>query len=99
MSQHAAFVQLRTRPGKREEVQNVWSKHLEPLIRKESGFLAYFYCLRDEPDSICAFQTYSNRDAAAAFVKTPEYAAYYAEIKPLLLGEAEVTMLEVKWSK
>jgi quinol monooxygenase YgiN len=99
MSQHAAFVQLRIRPGKREEVQNAWSKHLEPLIRKESGFLAYFYCFGDEPDSICAFQTYSSRDAAAAFVKAPEYVAYYAEIRPHLLGEAVVTLLDVQWLK
>jgi quinol monooxygenase YgiN len=99
MSEHAVFVQLRTHPGKREEVQRAWRKHLQTLIEREPGFQDYYYCLGAEPESIYAFQTYSNRDAAAAFVKSPEYVAYYAEISPLLVGEAVVTLLDVQWSK
>lgn len=99
MPAHALFIQHRTRPGMRNEVQRVWRKHVEPAISANPDHHAYFYCFGEDPDSICAFQAYDDRAAAAAFVKTPECAAYYAEVTPLLLGEPTITVLQVQWSK
>jgi quinol monooxygenase YgiN len=99
MSEHAVFVHHQTLPGMREDVQSAWRRHLQHLISADPGFRAYFYCFGEDPDSICAFQTYRSRDAAAAFVKSPEFAAYYEEVTPLLLGQAKVTVVNVQWSK
>lgn len=99
MAGHALFIQHKTRPGMRDAVQRIWQKHMEPSIALNPDHEAYFYCFGEGPDTICAFQRYSSREAAAAFVKTPEYAAYQAEIAPLLQSEPAVIVLDVQWSK
>lgn len=99
MSKQAVFVQHRTQPGKREAVQQVWRKHMEPAISANPGHQAYFYCFGSDPDVICAFQVYASAEAAAEFLKSPQYAAYNEEVMPLLLGEPSVTALDVQWSK
>lgn len=99
MNKHALFVQHRTLPGKRQDVERVWQKHIKPAVSANASHQAYFYCFGETPDSICAFQCYSDTNAAANFVKTPEYAAYYAEVKPYLLGDPIITVLDVRWSK
>jgi quinol monooxygenase YgiN len=99
MSGHALFIQHRTRPGLRDEVQRVWQKHMAPAVTANPGHTAYVYGFGDHPDAICAFQHYASRDAAAAFLRTAAYAAYQAEVQPLLLGEPLITVLDVQWSK
>lgn len=42
MSGHALFVQHRTLPGKRSEVQEVWRRHMQPAIARNEGHFAYF---------------------------------------------------------
>ena len=99
MSGYALFIQHRTRPGMRDEVQRVWQKHMAPAVAANPGHEAYFYGFGAQPDTICAFQRYSSRDEASAFLRTPAYAAYEAEVRPLLSGEPQVTALDVLWMK
>jgi len=99
MSKPALFIRHTTRPGQREAVRRVWHKHMAPAIAANDGHEAYFYCFGADPDTICAFQQYRDRDAADAFLETPAYAAYLEEVTPLLSGEPEVTVLDVMWSK
>ena len=60
MAKHALFIQHKTLPGKRDEVQRVWRKHMMPAITANEGHEAYFYCFGSELDTICAFQQYSD---------------------------------------
>ena len=99
MTGYALFIQHRTQPGKRAEVQAVWRKHMQPAITANDGHLAYFYTFGAGPDEINAFQHYPNAEAGAAFLKEPAYAAYLTEVEPLLLGEPKVTVLDVQWVK
>lgn len=99
MTGYALFIQHRTRPGKRAEVQAIWRRHMQPAITENPGHLAYFYCFGAGPDEICAFQHYSDADAAAAFLKTSSYARYLDDVSSLLLGEPTVTVLDVQWTK
>lgn len=100
MSQTALFVKHKTLPGKRDEVEKVWLKHMAPAIAANSGHSAYFYCFDTaDPDSICAFQLYASAEAAQEFVKTASYAAYLKDVAPLLSGPPHVTALTPKWSK
>lgn len=99
MARQALFIQHRTLPGAREDVARVWRKHMEPAISGNPGHEAYFYCFGGDPDAICAFQMYSNPEAAAEFLRSPSYASYNEEVTSLLLGEPTVTVLEVQWSK
>lgn len=100
MSQTALFINHRTLPGKRDEVQEVWEKHMAPAIATNPGHLAYFYCFdNSDPDSICAFQLYASVEASQEFLKTGSYAAYLKDVEPLLSGPPQVTALTPKWSK
>lgn len=99
MSKPALFIRHVTCPGRRDEVEHVWREHMAPAVAANGGHEAYFYCFGADPDVICAFQQYASREAADAFLETPAYAAYIAEVSPLLAGEPEVQSLEVVWSK
>ena len=99
MTGYALFIQHRTRPGRRDEVQAVWRRHMQPAIAANPGHLAYFYSFGAGKDEIYAFQHYRDAEAAEAFLKTPAYASYLAEVSPLLLGEPAVTVLDVQWTK
>lgn len=96
---YALFIQHRTKPGKRDEAEAIWCKHIKSTVAANEDHVAYFYGFGEDPDSICAFQHYPDRAAAAAFVKTSQYAAYYEEVSPLLLGEPVIIALDVQWSK
>lgn len=100
MSQIALFVKHKTLPGKRDEVQKVWEKHMAPAIAANPGHSAYFYCFDDsDSDSICAFQLYASAEASQEFLRTDSYAAYLKDVEPLLSGPPQVTPLTPKWSK
>ena len=99
MSKHALFIKHRTQPGKRDEVERVWRKHMMPAIAANPDHEAYFYSFGTEPDTICAFQQYTSAEAAAAFLKHPAYATYLDEVTPLLAGEPLVQVLDIRWSK
>lgn len=100
MNKAALFVRLRARPGKRDEVRQVWERHLKPNIAGNLASEAYFYCYDDmDPDVVCAFQQYSDRVSPQDFVKAPWYAAYIEEVTPLLAGQPDVRAVTPIWVK
>jgi quinol monooxygenase YgiN len=98
MAEDALFIQHRTKPGKRDDVEAIWRKHIKPTVAVNDDVVD-FYGFGEDPESICAFQKYPDREATTAFVKTPQYAGYYEEVSPLLLGEPIIAALDVQWSK
>ena len=50
MSKHALFLQHRTKPGARDEVQKIWQKHMQPAIDGNSGHEVYVYSFGSDPD-------------------------------------------------
>jgi quinol monooxygenase YgiN len=100
MSKVALFIKHKTVPGKREEVRRVWERLMQPQIAQDKAHEAYFYCYDDnDPDSICVYQQYSDREAAQAFLKNPSYAVYLEESRLLLVGEPEITTATPVWMK
>ena len=100
MMPFALIIKHITQPGKRDEVRNVWQKHMAPAISANPGHTAYFYCFDNtEPDSIFAFQQYVNSEASQEFLQTSSYAAYLKEVEPLLAGPPQVTALTPIWTK
>lgn len=96
----AVLVTHRTREGQRDAVRAVWEKHMAPATTANPGHLAYTYCFDDnDPDVIVAFQVYRDEDEAAAFQRTPAYAAYEVTVAPLLTGAPSVARLTPVWSK
>lgn len=99
MTGYALTIAHRTKPGRREEVHRVWRRHMLPAIAANPGHRAYFYCFGPEPDTIVAFQHYADAAAGRAFLQTPDYGRYLAEVTPLLEGKPTVTVLDVRWTK
>ena len=59
MTEHALFLEHRTKPGARDSVQKVWQKHMQPAIEANADHEIYVYSFASDPDRICAFQVYA----------------------------------------
>lgn len=99
MSQHALFLQHRTKPGARDAVQKVWQKHMQPTIDSNAGHQVYVYSFGADPDRICAFQVYGSVAEANAFLKSQAYIDYQRDVTPLLEGPPQVEVLQPQWIK
>lgn len=100
MTQIALIIRHQTLPGKRDEVREVWERHMAPAIAANPGHTAYVYCFDTaDPDAIYAFQQYTSLEASEDFLKTQMYAAYLQEVEPLLAGSPQVTTLTPVWQK
>jgi len=96
----AILVTHRVLKSKREAVRAIWEEHMAPAVTANPGHLSYAYCLGGvDPDVICAFQIYRDADEAAAFQRTPAYAAYEKAVAPLLTGSPSVRRLTPVWTK
>lgn len=97
---HALFLVHRTQPGRREEVEAVWRRHMPDAVAANPDHLAYAYCADvDDPDVLRVVQMYTSADAAAAFLQQPAYLAYLDEVEPLLSGPPEVHTAVPRWTK
>lgn len=98
MTRTALFIRHKAKPGRHEQVRAVWEKQIRPRIGAETGHEAYFYCCDDyDPEVICVFQLYADRHGPQAFVKQSWYAAYEAEVAPLLTGDSEYRSATPRW--
>lgn len=100
MTSFALIIKHKTKPGKRDEVKEVWEKHMAPAVTANIDHTAYFYCFdNNDPDSIFAFQQYSSIEDSKDFLTRDSYIAYLNEVEPLLAGSPEITALTPVWSK
>ena len=99
MTKHALFLQHRTKPGARDDVQKIWQKYMQPAIAANPEHEVYVYAFGDDPDRICAFQVYSSVEAANAFLQSQAYRDYEQEVTPLLEGPPTVEVLRPQWIK
>jgi quinol monooxygenase YgiN len=96
----ALFIEHRTLPGRRADVEAVWERIMAPAVRDNRGHVLYAYCADNaDPDVICAFQVYGDEAAATAFLQTDAYRLYDAEVRDLLIGPPTVTRLTPRWIK
>ena len=100
MTQLAVTIRHQTLPGRRDDVRDVWEKHMAPAISRNPGHLAYYYCLdNNDPDAIVAFQIYDSIESSQAFLLTDAYATYLQEVDPLLTGPPQLTASTPVFSK
>jgi quinol monooxygenase YgiN len=99
LNEYAVVIRHTTNPGRRDEVQRVWQRHMQPAIAANRGHEVYVYSFGADADTIVAFQVYSSADAANAFLESPAYAAYEAEVADLLEGPPQVELLQPQWIK
>jgi len=57
MSRAALFIRHQAQPGKREEVQRIWAKYVQPRVAANPAHEAYYFCYDEQdPDVVCVFQ-------------------------------------------
>jgi quinol monooxygenase YgiN len=96
---YAVVIRHTTEPGMRHEVQRVWQRHMQPAIEANPEHDVYVYSFGADPDEIVAFQVYANADAATAFLQSPAYTTYEAEVADLLAGPPQVEVVQPQWIK
>lgn len=100
MSKTALFIKHRALAEQRDEVRRIWEKHLKARIVANPAHELYFYCYDDnDPDTICVFQQYADRESSQKFMETPWYAAYINEVALLLAGQPEISVATPVWAK
>ncbi len=100
MSKTALFVRHQARPGKRDDVQRVWQKHVKPRVDANSAHEAYFFCYdNDDPDVICVFQLYTDSDYMQDFLEGAWYADYLKEVSQLIASPPQLTPTTLVWAK
>ena len=100
MTAHAVFITHRTRPGRRADAVGVWNEIMKPAVQANPDHLTYVCALpEEEPEVIRAFQLYRTAEAAAAFLRTPEYVAYSTAVEEYLEGPPQVVAAPAAWVK
>ncbi|MFN3601134.1 MAG: putative quinol monooxygenase [Dietzia sp.] len=97
---HALVLRHRAKPGRRDELVEVWLRHMPEAVQANDGHRAYVFCASHaDPDVLVVFQQYRDASAAQEFLGNPAYLAYLEESGHLLTGPPEVEAVETLWSK
>ena len=97
---HALVLRHRARPGRRDQLVDVWRRHMPEAVQNNDGHRAYvLYASHADPDVLVVFQHYRDAAAAQEFLGNPAYLAYLEESRDLLSGPPEVEAVEPLWSK
>lgn len=97
---HALILRHRARPVRRDELVEVWRRHMPDAVQANDGHRAYVICASHaDPDVLVVFQHFRDAAAAQEFLGNPAYLAYLEEAGDLLSGPPEVEAVEPLWSK
>lgn len=96
---HGLLIEHTTIAGKRDTVREIWERLMRPAIAGNPGHLAYAYSYGPKDDGITAFQVYSSKAEAEAFLVHQPYIEYLEASLPFLAGSPKVTILDILWLK
>ena len=100
MTKVALFIKTKTKPGKRDEVRELWEKFLKGRAEINDAQELYFFCNdNNDADTFLLFEVYSDPVALAKNATTEWFAAYMEAVGPLLDGMPEVHMTTPVWAK
>lgn len=100
MEKLALFIKTTCQPGKRDEVRQLWEKHLKPRVVDSTAQEVYFYCYDDQDeDTLYIFELYGDREAFGAAAAAPWFQAYMQEAGPLIAAPPEVGITTPQWTK
>ena len=100
MSKTALFIRHQAKPGKRDDVQRIWRKYVQPRAAANPAHEAYYFCYDDgDPDVICVFQLYSSAAAMKEFLSGDWYPEYLREISEVVAAPPEISPAALVWNK
>ncbi len=100
MEKIPVLVRHKTRPGARDKMLEVWTRHVQPRARDNPGHLADHFCFDSpNPDQASAFQASASDSESAAFVSGDGYPAYLDDVSNCISEPPEIVSTHVVWSK
>lgn len=100
MGEVALFLRIRTKPGRRADMQALWEAHLKPRVAQNPAQPVYCYCLsREHPDDILLFEHYADETVLEDNAQSQFFADFMAEAAPLMAGEPEAALGDPVWIK
>lgn len=97
---HALVLRHRARSGRRDQLVEVWRRHMPEAVQNNDGHHAYVLCASHaDPDVLMVFQQFRDAAAAQEFLGNPAYLRYLEESRDLLSGPPEAEAVEPLWSK
>ena len=100
MNKTALFVRHQARPGRRDDMQRIWEKHVKPRAAANPAHAAYFFCFDDnDPDAVCVFQLYESAAAMDEFLAGDWYPLYLREVSEVVVAAPQLTTASLIWAK
>jgi quinol monooxygenase YgiN len=100
MSKIALFIRHQAQPGRRDEVQRIWERHVKPRVQANPAHEAYFFCYdNSDPDVVCVFQLYTDEAAMQEFLSGSWYPAYLNEVSQVVAAPPQISPATLVWSK
>lgn len=99
MSKLAMVIRSTAQPGKRDELFELYQRHLAPRAEANDAQEVVVWCAdQQDPDVFVLFELYRDAEALGANAGADWFAAYMQEAMPLLAGEPQVTMAAPRWT-
>lgn len=100
MGELSIIVKTKTLPGKRDEIQRLYTDLMAPRAIENPFQEVVVWCAdQHDPDVFYLFEIYTDAAAMGANAQAGWFADYMAKAGPLLAGEPEVAMASPVWSK
>lgn len=100
MSKVAMVIKTKTLPGKREEVRQLYEKHLAPRAQANAAQELVLWCADEmDADTFYLFEVYRDQAATQANAQASWFWDYMKEVQPLLAGQPEVALATPLWAK
>jgi quinol monooxygenase YgiN len=75
---------LKAKPGRRDEVKQIWDKYARDFVAKHQGATSFYYCFDNtDPDAIIVFGL-GDQASVKDFAHQPWFADYQRDTQALL---------------
>jgi quinol monooxygenase YgiN len=100
MEKLVLIVKTKTQPGKREDVYQLFEKHLASRVQSTDALEVFVWCADEtDADTFYIFEIYGDRSVQQANAQDPAYFAYLQEAQPLFASGPEVVTATPMWVK
>ena len=100
MNKLALFVKVKAKPGKRNQVWQLWQEHVKPHVQDTDNLEVCCYCFdADDKDTIVFFEIFSDRADFKKANQSEWFARYQELVKPYLAAPSELVFAEPIWAK
>lgn len=96
----AVYLTIRTKPGKRDELQALWEQHLKGRIVQNSELPGYIFALDHSDENVIRIaELYQTNEALNENAQAKWFSDYMQQANPLLDGEPEFHTATPVWVK